>query len=337
VVDGLGKLGEFGIIERIGKRAVCRRSEIVTGIGDDCAVLDAGEDMRFLVTTDMLVEGTHFLRGKITAQQLGYKSLAVNLSDIAAMGGVPFAAFLALGLTADLDEIFLDGFVDGLLECAGQHDVDLAGGDTVAPPGEVVTCLTVIGKAPASAILTRAGARPGDRIMLGGPVGDSRAGLHLVLGESAGDLAADERRRLLDAHLQPRPQVALGRLLSERHMASAAIDVSDGVAQDLSHICKASGTGAELDCGELPLSDAARKLAAAAGEDAVDWGLGGGEDFVLLFTVEDGSEREVIDACRSELGIEVRAVGQITERLGIRIKRDEHWTEGRIDGYDHFR
>lgn len=328
MADDLSGLGEFGIIGLFRKAAKPGRRWVVRGIGDDCAVLDAGGEERLLVTTDMLVEKVHFLRDKITSRQLGYKSLSVNISDIAGMGGEPTAAFLAWGLTADLNQAFVTGFKDGLLQCAREYQVDLLGGDTTASKSDIIACLTVLGRAEAGEVITRSGAQPGDVVMLGGVVGDSGAGLHLIQ-DKPGEVSDDDRRRLLAAHLEPRPQVELGRRLSTQHLATAMIDVSDGVLQDLSHIAAESGVGADLDADALPLSDAARGLAKSAGLDARDWGLSGGEDYVLLFCVPEEKQ--------AELGTGVTPIGTITAERRIRVCRDGTWKEVPAAGYDHFR
>ncbi len=332
----LSELGEFGIIGLFEAAARPERRWVEQGIGDDCAVLDIGGGERLLVTTDMLAERVHFVREGISAWQLGWKSLAVNISDIAAMGGEPQAAFLALGLTADLEPDFVRGFRNGLVDCAREYGVDLLGGDTIATRVDLVTCLTVLGRARAGQVVTRAGARPGDRVMLGGMVGDSAAGLELVLG-GQGDVSEADRRLLLKAHLEPRPQIALGQLLAGHGLASAMIDVSDGVLQDLGHICERSGTGAELDTERLPISEAARRLAASLGEDVIEWGLSGGEDFVLLFCVLADKQDEAIRLCHQELGAEIFSIGAITPDGPIRVGRDGVWTEILRPGYDHFR
>jgi thiamine-monophosphate kinase len=326
VADDLSGLGEFGIIGLFRKAAKPGRRWVVSGIGDDCAVLDAGGDERLLVTTDMLVERVHFLRDKITPRQLGYKSLSVNISDIAAMGGEPTAAFLAWGLTEDLDRKFIDGFKDGLLQCAREYEVDLLGGDTTASKADIIACLTVLGRARQEEVITRSGARPGDVIMLGGVVGDSGAGLHLVLNDDA-EVSDEDRQQLLSAHLEPKPQVELGRRLATGQLATAMIDVSDGVLQDLSHIAAESGVGADIDADALPLSDAARRLAKSAGVDPRDWGLSGGEDYVLLFCVPPDKQS----------GIEATPIGVITAERRIRVCKDGNWKEVPPAGYDHFR
>ena len=336
MADRLDRLGEFGIIGLFRSESRPGRRWVVCGIGDDCAVLEAGGRERLLVTTDMLVERIHFLRDGITPRQLGHKTMAVNLSDVAAMGGEPTAAFLAMGLCSDLEVSFIEEFREGLLACAREHQVDLLGGDTVSCKRDLVLCLTVLGRADRDEVVLRSGARPGDRVLVGGVVGDSAAGLHLVLGRP-GDIGAVARARLLRAHLEPQPQVALGRLLATRRLATAMIDVSDGVLQDLGHICEESGVGAEIDADCLPVSDDARRLAAAAGLDARDWALAGGEDFVLLFCAPAEREREVQEACRDQLGIEVASIGMITGQAGVRVRRDKEWREVTVRGHDHFR
>ena len=325
MADDLSGLGEFGIIGLFRKAARPGRRWVVSGIGDDCAVLDAGGEERLLVTTDMLVEQVHFLRDKITPRRLGYKSLSVNISDIAAMGGEPTAAFLAWGLTEDLDSAFVEEFKNGLLQCAREFEVDLLGGDTTASKADIIACLTVLGRAKDNEVITRSGARPGDVIMLGGVVGDSGAGLHLVLNDDA-EVSAEDRRQLRSAHLEPKHQVELGRMLAANHLATAMIDVSDGVLQDLSHIAAESGVGADVDADALPLSDAARRLAESAGLDARDWGLSGGEDYVLLFCVPPDKQS----------GIEATAIGTVTSEQRIRVCRNGVWKEVPPAGYDHF-
>jgi len=259
----------------------------------------------------------------------------VNLSDIAAMGGQPTAAFLAMGLTADLKSEYLTEFRDGLLECALEYNVDLLGGDTVAAQADMVFCLTVLGVTNPDQLVTRAGARPGDRIMLAGFVGDSAAGLHLILSKSAKRLEHGYQK-LIRAHLEPQAQVALGRLLASKKLVSAMIDVSDGVEQDLAHICRASAVGADIQADSLPLSEQACQLAKSAGLDPLDWGLSGGEDFVLLFCCAEDKEDQIKNCCLTELGTQVFTIGTITEDKKIRVNSQGVWLDRAAKGYDHF-
>ncbi len=333
--DSLGQRGEFGIIDLFREKAGASRAWVTEGIGDDCAVLDTGGGTSLLVTTDMLAEGVHFLRSGASPWKLGWKSLAVNVSDIAAMGGEPAAAFLALGLTPDLQEKFLLQFRDGLLACAAEYRVDLLGGDTIRTPNDLVFSLTLLGRAPSGQVVKRSGARPGHRVMLAGPVGESAAGLQL-LGGAIGGIDTADREQLLRAHLEPRPQVELGRLLAREGMARAMIDVSDGLLQDLGHICRESGAGADIDSSLLPLSGALSRAAESAGADPLEWALRGGEDYVLLFCVPPELEQPARTASRDELGIELHTIGEITAGPGIRIRRGDEWIETDPAGFTHF-
>jgi thiamine-monophosphate kinase len=333
--DGLGQRGEFGIIDLFREQGGAAHAWVSTGIGDDCAVLDTGGGTSLLVTTDMLAEGVHFLRSGSSPWRLGWKSLAVNISDIAAMGGEPAAAFLALGLTPDIQEKFLLEFRDGLFACAAEYRVDLLGGDTIRTRSDLVFSLTLLGRAASGRVVKRSGARPGDRVMLGGPVGESAAGLQL-LGGATGNLDSADREQLLRAHLEPHPQVALGRLLARNGLARAMIDVSDGLLQDLGHICRESGVGADIDTGRLPLSDALCRAAESAGADPLEWALRGGEDYVLLFCVPPGLEEPARSAGRGEPGIDLLTIGEITSGPGIRVCRDGIWTETDPAGFTHF-
>ncbi|HSA22081.1 MAG TPA: thiamine-phosphate kinase [Myxococcota bacterium] len=255
----LSSLGEFGLVALFERAAQARHPATRVGIGDDCAVLDLGGLERVLLTTDLLLERVHFEAAWLSAEDLGHKSMAVNLSDVAAMGGEAVAALLALGLPPGLEVAWVEGLRDGLVGCARAYGLELVGGDTVSAPGGAVVCLTVLGRAPADEVVLRSGGQPGDRVLATGPLGDSAAGLHLLRGGGAG-LAPEDRAALLLAHRRPEPQLALGRELARRRLAHAMIDVSDGLVQDLGHICERSGLGAELDADGLPLSAAARRL-----------------------------------------------------------------------------
>jgi thiamine-monophosphate kinase len=332
----LSTLGEFGVIDIISRDLHPRHSWVKTGIGDDCAVLDIGGGLSLLVTTDMLIERVHFLPQKITPYQLGWKALAVNVSDIAAMGGEPKAAFLALGLLPTLNEVFVHELKRGLIACADEFQVDLLGGDTVTAPTEVTVCLTVLGTAPADQVVRRAGAKPGDLIWLGGVVGDSTAGLHLLL-DKPGNVPESEREQLVRAHLEPQPQVELGRWLAANSLATAMIDVSDGVLQDLWHVCDQSGVGAKVDADKLPVSPAARQFASSVGLDARDWALAGGEDYVLLFCTPPEKRDEVLATCPGSITQKPTKIGRITAERQLRVCFDGVWSERAPSGYDAFK
>ncbi len=333
------RLGEFEIIDMFRGRGGHRHDWVQHGIGDDCAVLDLGGERSLLVTTDLMVERVHYLRDAITPWQLGWKAMAVNISDIAAMGGTPRAAFAAAALQPGVDAAFLEGLRDGMLACADRYGVDLLGGDTSRAPQDGVLCLTLLGTAPRDRVLLRSGARPGDVAFLGGPVGLSAAGLWLLTqgAEQAGRLDPAHRDRLVKAHLEPQPQVELGLWLAERGLVTSMMDVSDGVLQDLGHICRASGVGA-LVAGEALPVDRALVQAGAIGCCEQPWrfALSGGEDYVLLFTAPADHQDALVAGARHELGIELIPFAWIEPEPGLRLFGADGIHSARPRGWDHF-
>lgn len=333
------RLGEFEIIDLFRGRGGFHHGWVQHGIGDDCAVLDLDGDRSLLVTTDLLVERVHWLRDSITPWQLGWKAMAVNISDIAAMGGTPRAAFAAAALEPGVDRSFLEGLRDGMLACAGHFGVDLLGGDTSRAPRDGVLCLTLLGTASRDRVLLRSGASPGDVAFLGGPVGLSAAGLWLLTqgARLAGRLDPVHRERLLKAHLEPQPQVELGRWLAEGGLTSAMVDVSDGVLQDLGQVCRASGVGA-LVAGEALPVDRALVQAAALGccEEPWRFALSGGEDYVLLFTAPADHQDALVLGARTELGIELIPFAWIEPEPGLRLFGAGGIHTAQPRGWDHF-
>ena len=327
-------IGEFGLIERIHARAGRSSYPVVIGIGDDASVLDVGPRNQVVTTTDMLVEGVHFLREAIDPFDLGFKSHAVNLSDIAAMGAAPAQSFLSFGLPPDMDVQIIDTFMDGFME-AGKG-VPLSGGDTVSSPEGWLISVTVIGLAPAGRVLRRDAAAPGESIWLCGPVGDSAAGLSILLGRSKKADEADAAF-LIKRHNHPLPQLRMGRILLEAGISSCAIDVSDGLLQDLGHICERSHLGAELQLESIPLSRPIRELAAANDVDPYQWALRGGEDYSLLFTVKPDKEEKLRTVLEKE-EIDAVPIGKIVPEAGIRVFMGGVQVETGTDGgYDHFK
>ena len=323
----LKELGEFGLIDRIAGR-VTRKAGVRIGIGDDAAALEPSPGQITLASADMLVEGVHFdlaLCGPLT---LGRKSLAVNLSDIAAMGGTPRYALLSLAVPQDLPVEFLDGFTSGFLEVAAEFDVTLVGGDTCASPGGLVVSITVMGEQFAERVVTRSGARPGDLIFVTGTLGDSALGLkQLREGERAG--AAVQR------HLDPLPRVREGMALAEAGLPTAMIDVSDGLLADLGHILDLSKVGARLELDRLPLSPAFDEAKPGLGDDPFLLPLAGGEDYELLFTAPP-DRADAIRETLAPLGTRLSVIGEITT-TGLRVVG----TDGSdypvaVRGYSHF-
>lgn len=268
--------GEFSLIARYFDRVRTSRLDVETGIGDDCALLNIPEKQTLAISTDTLVCGRHFLPD-IDPADLAYKALAVNVSDLAAMGADP--AWLTLALTLpEVDEAWLEAFSDALFEQLNYYDMQLIGGDTTAGPLSMT--LAIHGYVPAGRALKRSGAKPGDWIYVTGTPGDSAAGLAILQNRLAVE-DADDAAYLVKRHLRPTPRILHGQALRER--ASSAIDLSDGLISDLGHILKASGVGARIDLDLFPLSEPLRRHADP--EQALRWALSGGEDYELCFTV----------------------------------------------------
>lgn len=315
---------EFDLIRRHFTRPA-RHTELA--VGDDATLFTPRPGMQLAASTDMLVAGTHFF-ADADPEALGWKALAVNLSDLAAMGAEPRWALLALALPT-ADETWIEAFARGLFACAEQFDVDLAGGDTTRGPLNV--CVTIIGEVPTGTAITRAGARPGDDIWITGEPGRGALGLAFLRGETT--LDTDAAAPCLDALHRPQPRVAAG--LALRGVAGAMLDVSDGLVGDLAHILEASGTGAVLDLAALPLGPLL-----AAGADlafAQRCVLGGGDDYELLFTAA-AVHREHLDALAQRLDLPFTRIGTITDRPGRLLLRGADGSEcpPACRSYDHF-
>lgn len=284
---GIGELGEFGLIEEI--RSVFSKTvpEGMCGIGDDCAVIPQKTGLDTLVSTDMLIEGTHFLREDIKAFELGWKSAAVNLSDLAAMGATPVGSFLSFALPQEIETSWIREFMDGFKDISIPCGCPLLGGDTTSSPDRLCISVTVLGNAPHGMAKLRSGARIGDKICVTGTLGDSAAGLQIILN------GIERNEFLLKRHYLPTPRVKEGKSLLETEGVHAMMDISDGIASDLRHILRESGVGAEIDLSLLPLSEELRRICTKEGWDANKLAVSGGEDYELLFTVSPEAEKGI--------------------------------------------
>ena len=313
-------LGEFDLIARWFARAP-RRGDVRLGIGDDAALLDVPAGRTLVAATDTLVEGRHFLPNA-PARSIGHQALAVNLSDLAAMGAEPAWALLSLSMP-DVDESWLDGFASGFDALAAAHRVDLVGGDTVRGP-RVIT-VQVLGFVDGAAALRRSGARPGDRVFVSGTPGEAAAGLDALRAGTSFDAG----NRLVRRYLYAEPRVALGRALVGH--ATAAMDVSDGLFGDLAKLCAASGTGARIDLDALPVSPA---LAAAHDRGRCErYLLEGGDDYELLFTLPPGADAAALAGAG---GVAVTCIGEVVGEAGVRCARGGREVHYVARGYDHF-
>jgi thiamine-monophosphate kinase len=327
--------GELELIAQLAEIFGAAPPEVVLGIADDCAALDLGGPDYLLWTMDSLVEGVHFDLTSMSLIQLGHKSLAVNLSDLAAMGGKAHYALLSLGWPPSRDLSEALEFGEGLAACARNYGVTVIGGDTVSSPQRLAVALTVLGKVPKSEMLQRSGARVGDLVYVTGPLGESAAGLEILRRELK--LDPIQREPLIGAYLDPQPQLAAGRLLAREGLASACIDLSDGVATDLMHICQLSGVGARLAATDIPIPSGVRAVAQMIGKDPLELALQGGEDYQLMFTSSPDHVSH-LPAVFKQTGLEVPSrVGEIVtgkEVLLITKEKEKIISGG---GYEHFR
>ncbi len=316
-------LGEFDLIQKYFTRAVQRAA---LGVGDDCALFAPSPGMQLAVSSDMLVEGRHFL-STVSPERLGHKALAVNLSDLAACGARPLAFTLALALPR-ADEVFLAAFSRGLLALADAQGCELIGGDTTQGPLNI--CITVFGEVPTGQALLRSGAHVGDDIFVSGTLGDARLALEVFRGTLS--LPGADFDAVRAAMESPQPRVALGQAL--RDCAHSAIDVSDGLLGDLSHILQRSAVGATLDVDTLPRSRVTRTLPLAMQREVT---LAGGDDYELVFTAAADRAAQV-QAAAAHAGVAVTRVGRIDAQAGLRLlDAAGQPVDQRFASFDHFR
>ncbi len=316
-------LGEFDLIGKYFTRPVKRA---VLGIGDDCALLQPAPGMQLAISSDMLVEGRHFL-STVSPQRLGHKALAVNLSDLAACGARPVAFSLALAMPR-ADEQFLAGFAQGLFALADEHGCELVGGDTTQGPLNI--CITVFGEVPPGQALLRSGARAGDDLYVSGRVGDARLALECFRGTVALSGEAFEQVRV--AMEQPQPRVALGQAL--RGVASSAIDVSDGLLGDLAHILKGSAVGATVEVDAVPRSAVLASQSLALQRECT---LAGGDDYELLFTAPPALA-DAVQAAARRSGVAATRIGRINATPGLSLADAQgHDVPHRFGSFDHFK
>jgi thiamine-monophosphate kinase len=303
---------------------------VFTGIGDDCAVLRplgarGSRGSEILVTTDFSLEGIHFRRDWHPPESVGHRCLARGLSDIAAMGGAPVAAFLSLALPPNLPQAWVGRFVRSLVNLGEKFGVPLAGGDTAESPNGILADIIVVGTAPKGEAVLRSGARPGDRIFVSGRLGGSAAAVLKMRSKPKKKLNPRDYRR----HFYPEPRIELGRILREKGLASAMIDTSDGLSTDIAHLCQESKVGAELDSVLIPRANVGKP----AREVDLDLALHGGEDYELLFTVRPGKRVPAQIG-----GVALTQIGDITRPRVIllrNLKGIAHELDAR--GWEHFR
>jgi thiamine-monophosphate kinase len=331
----LGDVGEFGFIDRIAPLGNVRSDGVVKGIGDDCAVISVHGPEYLLVTTDLLVEHVHFMLDWAAPEIIGAKSLAVNLSDIAACGGSPRDAFISLAIPEYIDVEWLDAFYAGMRDTASAAQVNLLGGDTTRSKGHLVINVALTGLVPSDEVLFRHTAKPTDAIVLTGPTGRSAAGCALLLkGERLSDTAP---RPLIESHVLPRAHIRQGRILAQSGACTAAIDVSDGLSSDLLHLCTDSHVAAVMREQDIPLGPDVVRAAQDLGKDPLDWVLNGGEDYVLLAAVRRERLHDLKLLFERE-GLDLFSIGEFVPGSGIELVRKD-CTRQQIAarGWNHFR
>jgi thiamine-monophosphate kinase len=332
----LKDIGEFGFIKKVSRGCLIRPERIIKAIGDDAAAFTAEPGAVALVTTDLLVERIHFLRESISGFDLGYKALAVNLSDIAAMGGTAREAFISIAVPADCTLAYLEDIYDGMKRLASRFDVNILGGDTTTSKIDLIINVAVYGSVAREQMLTRDAARPGDFIFTTGCLGDSKAGLHLVLNHI--DAGTDRLKRLLQAHCRPEPHLHEGRFLAQQPAARAAIDISDGLSSDLGHILEESGVGAALYFESIPVSKDLEEFCGQFGFETVDFALSGGEDYTLLCTVAPAEADRIAGEFQAKFRRPLFRIGEITaEKKMELIYPDGTSRPIAPTGWDHFR
>jgi thiamine-monophosphate kinase len=320
-------MDEFELIRRYFSHLGSARADVLLGVGDDAAILRTRDDADLVAAVDTIVSGRHFLEGT-EARSVGHRALAVNLSDLAAMGACPAWAMLSLTLPkAEPD--WLEGFARGFGELALAHEVMLVGGDTTAGP--LAVSVQIMGHVPHGTALRRDGGREGDLLAVTGTIGDAGAGLALAMGVLATDdaAAADELRRSFE---YPTPRVELG--VAARGLASAAMDLSDGLAGDLPKLAAASGLGARVDVGRLPLSRALCSVASPS--RARDYALGGGDDYELLLAIPP-ARFAALAARAAALNLTLTAIGELRRGNSVQWTLDSRAYVPAVQGYSHFR
>ncbi len=311
--DTLNTIGEFGLIRNLKRQWPASSPWIVTGIGDDAAMLKTRQGQQLLISTDVLIEGVHFDLDYQTPKDLGWRAGVANLSDIAAMGGTPLYLLVSMAIPGRVPPRHIRELYRGIQAACHPFNVDLIGGDTSSSPSQIFLSLTIMGSIRANRALTRNSAEIGDRIYVTGTIGDANAGIHILQTRST------NRRRsrpsaveafLIRRHLRPTPRIHIGQLLVDRKLAHAAIDLSDGLSSDVGHVCTESRVGAEIRATALPLSSQLRAFAKRDKRDPMQIALQGGEDYELLFTAPANRHQNVLRVSE-QTKVPITCIGEI--------------------------
>lgn len=330
----LTDVGEAGILEVIRRIAAAPDPAVVVGIGDDAAVVRTRADRDLVVTTDIQIEGVHFQRRYAAPYDVGWKAMAINLSDIAAMGALPRHALVSLAVPPDLPLRWVEDLYRGLSELGGSFGATIVGGNLARTSGPMTVDVTLVGEVEEDLLLRRTGAGVGDVVLVTGSLGRSAAGLAVATH----GLQIAGREELLTSHLRPHPRVHEARVVSRSRMATAMIDLSDGLAMDLGRLCDANALGVRIDAALVPVDEAVHRAADLLGTDALELALFGGEDYELLIAVPPAHAQVLADRIRQEVGTAVTVIGEFVHpREGRSLVRDGTLRPLAPQGWDHFR
>ena len=334
-MPSVSSLSESALIERLKRRSGNPPAWVTLGIGDDAAAIEPARNMLDIVTTDCLIEDVHFRRAWTSARAIGAKAVAVNLSDLAAMGASPRALLLSLALPNDLSIDDFENLVDGVIETATAAGAPLVGGNLARSPGPLVVDVTAIGAVGRRKMLRRSGGRAGDLLFVTGTIGAAAAGLRAL--ETGVDRAAADRSLLecIVRHERPEARTRCGRIVAANRAASACLDLSDGLAAGVRQLAEASRLGAIVNAESLPIHPGARAWADRAGQDATSFALAGGEDYELFFAVPPARRRAFLGAMRRCSGLEATEVGRLSKEAGIWLSRNGS-LEAMPEGFQHF-
>jgi len=334
---GVGAFGEAALIERIsGILPSTSPPEIILGVGDDCAVVKIDRERALVATGDILVEDVHFRFEHISAYELGRRAAAVNLSDIAAMGARPTVALVSCAMPDDFPVDRFDDIIRGIRDQLADNEAHVVGGNLARTPDGLTLDIFMLGEVRLKRMLTRSGAAAGDRILVTGHLGDSKGGLMIL--EKYKRSYPDRFEKLVRAHLQPAPRIEAGRLIAASGFATAMIDISDSLAIDLLHVCRASDVGAEIELERIPVGDELAEAAVFLGAESREMALYGGEDYQLLFTVKPDTPRAILADISRGSDTRITEIGTIiASGDGCRlVDTDGGRRPLEPDGWDHF-
>ncbi|PON18280.1 thiamine-phosphate kinase [Candidatus Entotheonella serta] len=333
----IGEMGEFALIDRLQRvLQVPSDAQVVKSIGDDCAVLQPSPESELILTTDSQEEGVHYRLDWSMPEEIGWRCLAVNVSDIAAMAGRPLGAVVALSLPPDLDVTFVDGLYSGMQDLAHQMACPIIGGNMTKTTGRVSVTITVLGEVPKGQAIYRSGAQPGDEIWVTGSLGGAKAGLEALLKPDA--VRSLPTEYVLACYRRPWPRLPEAQFLRQRATLHSLLDISDGLSGDLRHICEASKVGAQIEAEAVPIHADTRRIAEALEADPLSYALHGGEDFELCFTASPMQIERICADYEQQFNRALVRVGTIHEGKGVTLR----YTDGSQEslparGYDHFR